>query len=105
MGVPTRSSVFANLRCRLQSTQNGEPCKSNGGGRCEKAREAQAGCCKGCGQWKSCQEGGQEKCQKGEENAGQDDQKQEDGSRVLQPQTESFKEYGRKACQKLLLIS
>merc|ERR1712210_149737 len=77
-----------------QSTHNGEPCKSNGGGRRQKAREAQqAGRWKGCGQWKSCKEGGQDERQEGEENAGKDDQKQEDCSRVLKPQTESFKEY------------
>merc|ERR1712018_574398 len=69
----------------------------------EKAREAQAGCCKGCGQRKSNKEGEQEKCEKGEENARQDDQKQEDCCRVLESQTESFKEYTREPCQKLLL--
>merc|ERR1712212_1139768 len=80
-------------------------CQSKGGGRCEKARKAQAGCCKGCGQWKSCKEGGQEKCQEREEDARQDDKKQEDCSRVLKSQAESFEEHNREACKKLLLIA
>merc|ERR1712130_595582 len=95
--IQTKKLTNQTIQDCFQSTHNGEPCKSNGGGRCEKAREAKAGCCKGGGQWKSCKEGGQEKCQEGKENARQDDQKQEDCGRVLKPQTKSFKEYNRKS--------
>merc|ERR1712088_1488 len=85
--------------------QNGESRQSNGGGRRQKAREAQTSCCQRSCQWKGGKEGGQDECQEREENVGQDDQEQEDCRRVLKSQTKGFREHDRKTGKELLLIS